>query len=31
MNAPRLRFKGFDGEWEKVLIGKIGTNLKTGL
>ena len=21
---PRVRFKGFEGEWEKVLVGKIG-------
>lgn len=23
--TPRLRFKGFEGEWEKVLVGKMGT------
>lgn len=22
--TPRVRFKGFEGEWEKVLVGKIG-------
>lgn len=22
--TPRVRFKGFDGEWEKVLVGKLG-------
>lgn len=22
---PRVRFKGFEGEWEKVLVGKMGT------
>lgn len=23
--TPRVRFKGFEGEWEKVLVGKMGT------
>ena len=23
--TPRVRFKGFDGEWKKVLVGKMGT------
>ncbi|MBR4389816.1 MAG: restriction endonuclease subunit S [Prevotella sp.] len=23
--TPRVRFKGFTGEWEKVLVGKMGT------
>lgn len=28
--VPKLRFKGFEGEWEKVIIGKIG-NCYSGL
>ena len=23
--TPRVRFKGFEGDWEKVLVGKMGT------
>lgn len=23
--TPRVRFKGFEGEWEKMLVGKMGT------
>ena len=23
--TPRVRFKGFEGDWEKVLVGKLGT------
>lgn len=23
--APRVRFKGFEGDWEKMLVGKMGT------
>ena len=23
--TPRVRFKGFEGEWKKVLVGKLGT------
>ncbi len=25
MNKPKIRFKGFEGEWEKKMIGSLGT------
>ena len=31
MNEPKIRFKGFGGEWEETTFGKISTNYKYGI
>lgn len=31
MNEPKIRFKGFQGEWEETSLGKLSTNYKYGI